>query len=88
MCARLSSESQKRQSSVMSKKYIFGQGEMPEWVSGRLYHYRRPDGRTGYEIDTGRYMKVVFPGDVITLDSGVITVKRGVTVGEMEQDRG
>ena len=72
----------------MSKKYIFGQGEMPEWVSGRLYHYRRPDGRTGYEIDTGRYMKVVFPGDVITLDSGVITVKRGVTVGEMEQDRG
>ena len=55
---------------------------MPEWLINRLYHYRRPDGRTGYEIDTGRYMKVVFPGDVITLGSGVITVKRGDAYGE------
>ena len=73
---------------MKSSEYIFGAENMPEWVSGRLYHYRRADGKTGYEIDTGRYMKVIFPGDIITFNSGIITVKRGGTVGEMEQDRG
>lgn len=60
----------------MNEKYIFGQGEIPEWVSGRLYHYRREDGLTGYEIDTGRYMKVIFFGDKLIRNGDFIKVER------------
>lgn len=63
----------------MAEQYIFGQGAVPEWVSGRLYHYRRADGKTGYEIDTGRYMKVIFPGDKLINCGNCIKVERGDT---------
>ncbi|MBR3815122.1 MAG: hypothetical protein IKJ27_00175 [Clostridia bacterium] len=66
----------------MAEQYIFGAENMPEWVSGRLYHYRREDSSTGYEIDTGRYMKVIFFGDKLIRNGDFIKVERGDGRGE------
>ena len=58
-------------------KYIFLQGEVPRWVSDRLMLYLRADGKTGYEIDTGKYFKVIFKGDVLIKQGPYIKVVRG-----------
>lgn len=46
-------------------RYIFGKGEMPEWVSRRIMCYRKADGSTGYEIDSYLKRVEVSEGDVI-----------------------
>ena len=72
----------------MNEQYTFGKGDMPQWVSDRLMLFRNPEGGVGYEIDTGKYLKVIFEGDVLIKQGKYIRVVRSECVDrEKEVDR-
>lgn len=73
----------------MSNRYTFAKGEMPSWVSDKLMMFRNPEGGVGYEIDTGKYLKVIFEGDVLIKRGRYIKVVRsehGERTEEMDRE--
>ena len=56
--------------------YIFGKGEMPEWLSRRVMCYRKADGSTGYEIDNGRRKIELNEGDLVIRKGEYVKVER------------
>lgn len=59
-------------------RYIFGQGNTPEWVAKRLMCFQRLDGGVGWEIETGRNnTKKVNEGDIIIDKGNFVQVLRG-----------
>lgn len=63
------------------KRYIFGQKDIPEWVSRRVMCYRRADGGVGYEIDTGRKVLTVTEGDIIIKKGEYVKVLKNAPSG-------
>lgn len=57
-------------------RHIFGQGEMPEWVSDRVMCFRKADGSTGYELDTGWRFTEIYEGDKIFQNGKYLKVIR------------
>jgi hypothetical protein len=66
----------------MNSRYVFLQGEIPQWVSDKLMIYRTPEGGIGYELDTGKFDKVIFKGDKLIKRGKYIKVIRGDRSGE------
>lgn len=61
----------------MNDRYIFLKGEMPLWVSKKLMLFHALDGGIGYELDTGKYNKVIFEGDLLINKGKYIKIVRG-----------
>ena len=55
---------------------------MPDWVKEKLMVFRAPDGGVGYELDTGKFDKVIFHGDKLIKKDRFIKVVRGDRCGE------
>ena len=60
-------------------RYIFGQGEMPGWLSRKVMCYRKADGSTGYEIDNGRRKIELHEGDLVICKGEYVKVVRAET---------
>lgn len=58
------------------KSYIMGQGKMPGWVSDRVMCFRKADGSTGYELDTGWRFTEIYEGDKIIQNGKYLKIIR------------
>ena len=55
---------------------VFGEEEMPVWLSDKVMAYKKTDGSTGYELDTGRRKIEIKVGDLITNEGRYLKVRK------------